>query len=750
MKDKIKKFNIFNPDASKKASDVFIIAEIGKNFIQTEEHRPQEEYIANAKKLIKAAKETGADAVKFQTHHLEDEQLDLDITSPHFSGSDRYKWVKRNTEATPLEFWQELKKYSDELGIVFFSTPMSRGAAMKLEKVGVPFWKVGSGDILDFVTLDYIAGTGKPVIISSGMSTLKEIDQAINFLKKRIDKIILLHCVSKYPCPPEELNLKTIEFFKKRYKIPVGFSDHSLGHESAVAAVNMGAVVVEKHFSLSRDLWGADHKVSMTPIEFKEMVNRIKNKDTVNLDNYGREAKILNNDEAMFRPIFRKSLMSGRDLKAGDVLTKESVYAMRPQAHAGGLPSEEYENILGKKLKKDLKKYDPITWEVLENGRKRKVCFVITSKIHYSRSKKILEELKNRDDVELQIVIGASAILYKYGDVINLLKEDGFDYNAKIVMTLEGSSPVSMAKTTGIGITEFATIFDNLNPDIVVVRGDRYEVLSAAIAAAYLNITVAHIEGGDVTGTIDESARHAITKLSHIHFTTNKEAMKRVIKMGENPDYVFNFGCPELEILADNDYKISNELINKTGVGDKIDIEKPYIIVMQHSVTSEINDNEKNIIETIEAIKSINMPTIWFWPNVDAGSDEVSGAIRRYRELYGFNNNVRFIIYLPPEEFLALLKKSACLVGNSSSGIKECSYLGTPVVNIGTRQDNRTRADNVIDVDYGRQEIKKAILKQLEHGSYNPSAIYYQDETSRKIVDALANIDLYSQKKFYD
>ncbi|MCK4554844.1 N-acetylneuraminate synthase family protein, partial [Candidatus Parcubacteria bacterium] len=522
MEDKIKKFNSFNSNTENNDGRVFIIAEIGKNFIQTKEHRPKEEYLSNAKEMIKAAKEAGADAVKFQTHHLEDEQLDLDITSPHFSGSDRYKWVKRNTEATPLEFWQELKKYSDELGIVFFSTPMSRGAAMKLEKVGVPLWKIGSGDILDFVTLDYIASTGKPIIISSGMSTLKEIDQAIDFLRKRADKITLLHCVSKYPCPPEELNLKTIEFFKKRYKIPVGFSDHSLGHESAVAAANMGAVVIEKHFSLSRDLWGADHKVSMTPIEFKEMVNRVRNKDIVNLGNYGREAKILNNDEAVFRPIFRKSLIAGRDFKAGDILNKESIYAMRPQAHAGGLPSEEYENILGKKLKKDLRKYEPITWETLSNGKKRKICFVITSKIHYSRSKKILEKLKNRDDVELQIVIGASAILYKYGDIVSLLEEDGFNYDAKIIMTLEGGSSVAMAKTAGIGITEFATIFDNLNPDIVVVRGDRYEVLSAAIAAAYLNITVAHIEGGDVTGTIDESVRHAITKLSHIHFTTNK------------------------------------------------------------------------------------------------------------------------------------------------------------------------------------------------------------------------------------
>lgn len=348
-------------------SGIFIIAEIGKNFIQTKEERPHAEYLQNAKKLIKAAKEAGADAVKFQTHNVEDEQLNINVTSPHFTGSDRYNWVKRNDKATPIEFWQELKKYCEELGIIFFSTPMSRGAAQKLAKVGVDLWKVGSGDILDFVLLDYLADTQKPIIISAGMSTLEEVDMAIDFLKKRTDKIVLLHCVSKYPCLPEELNLNTIKFFQKRYRnIPIGFSDHSIGHDSAVAAANMGAVVIEKHFSMSRDLWGSDHKVSMTPDEFKEMVDKIRKKSQNSLDNYGNEVKFLQNDEAVFRPFFRKALMAGQEIQAGTILTKEMLYAMRPQKYADGLPSEKYEDVLGKKVKKDLNKYDPIVWDILE------------------------------------------------------------------------------------------------------------------------------------------------------------------------------------------------------------------------------------------------------------------------------------------------------------------------------------------------------------------------------------------------
>ena len=358
---------------------VFIIAEIGKNFIQTEDERPVVEYFENAQALAKAAKDAGADAVKFQTHHVEDEQLDRDVVSPHFKGSDRYSWVTRNTKATPFEnFWKPLKAYCDGMGIVFHSTPMSRGAAKILNNLGVELWKVGSGDILDFVMLDYLASTGKPIIMSSGMSTVEELDQSVDFLKRRNAPLILLHCVSQYPCPAEELNLSTIEFLRNRYGgIPVGFSDHSIGFDSAIAAVALGARVVEKHFSFGRGLYGADHKVSMTPDEMKAMVAGIREVETNPekrrecLENdivkagMGNGAKILQDDEAVFRPYFRKSLMAGADIPAGTVLTGEMVYAMRPQAYAGGLPSEEYERVVGKSVKKDLKKYDPIQYSNL-------------------------------------------------------------------------------------------------------------------------------------------------------------------------------------------------------------------------------------------------------------------------------------------------------------------------------------------------------------------------------------------------
>lgn len=329
--------------------------------------------MANAIALVKAAKEAGADAVKFQTHNVEDEQANIDVTSPHFKARDRYSWVSRNDRSTPLEtFWKPLKKACDDMGIIFFSTPMSRGAAHKLAEVDPAIWKVGSGDILDFVMLDYLRNSGKPILISAGMSTLEEVDQSLAFLREKTDQVVLLHCVSKYPCPPEELSLNTIKFFQDRYQLPIGFSDHSITTASAIAAVALGARVVEKHFSLDRTLFGADHKVSLTPEEFAGLVQGIRRverdgeyarevlEDEVVKRAMGTEAKVLDEGEAVFRPLFRKTLVAAMDLPVGTVLEPQHLYAMRPQAHLAGRPSEGYTLVVGQRLTRPVKRFEPI------------------------------------------------------------------------------------------------------------------------------------------------------------------------------------------------------------------------------------------------------------------------------------------------------------------------------------------------------------------------------------------------------
>lgn len=357
---------------------VFVVAEIGKNFIRTEEERLVSEYLENAKALVKAAKDAGADAVKFQTHHTEDEVMDVEFDSPHFKGKSRYGWVSRNERATPTEkFWKPLKAYCDELGIVFFSTPMSRGAAMKLQSLEVPFWKVASSDILDFVMLEFEANSGKPIMIPTGMSTLADVDLCLDFLRRKGARFILMHAISRYPYPAEDSNLLTILFFQKRYPgVVIGFSQNSPWVDPAVAAVALGASVVEQHFTLNRADWGPDHKVSMMPNEFKEMAARIREiekdprkkervlNDPATKKYLGREEKFLQEGEEMFRGLFRKSLVAARDLPAGKVIRSADLYAMRPQALIGGLPSEEYEAVLGRKIIRPLKKYDPITYDI--------------------------------------------------------------------------------------------------------------------------------------------------------------------------------------------------------------------------------------------------------------------------------------------------------------------------------------------------------------------------------------------------
>ncbi len=354
-------------DVAIREGRVFAIAEIGKNFIRTEERAAAEMLLANALELIELAADAGADAVKFQTHEVEDEQLPLDVVSPHFSGANRYSWVRRNTEDTPDGFWDAVRARAAARGVLFFSTPMSRLAAVKLERFSVPLWKIGSGDVQDFVMLDYIRESGKPVIISTGMVGKAELDETVDFLHARAVSTIILYCVSRYPCPPQDFNLSAIPYLRTHYlDCQVGFSDHSIGDEVARAAVALGATVVEKHFSTDRMLWGPDHKVSMLPEEFATMVRRIRAGELVDPAPYlGDSDADFEGATNTFRPIFNKSLMAATDIPAGTVITKELVYAMRPFAYAGGLPAKDYPSVLGRKTVVPLRKYDPIRVDTL-------------------------------------------------------------------------------------------------------------------------------------------------------------------------------------------------------------------------------------------------------------------------------------------------------------------------------------------------------------------------------------------------
>lgn len=380
---------------------------------------------------------------------------------------------------------------------------------------------------------------------------------------------------------------------------------------------------------------------------------------------------------------------------------------------------------------------------------KRKVCVVVTARPSYSRIKTALRAIDEHPDLELQLVIAASALLDRYGNAINVIENDGFKIASRVFTVLEGENPTSMAKTTGIGITELSTVFLNLNPDVVVTVADRFETMSTAIAASYMNIPLVHVQGGEVTGNIDEKVRHAITKLSDLHFVSCEAAAQRVIKMGEYPNKVFNTGCPSIDLakeMMENPALDFDPFVKYGGVGGSVDLSKGYIVVMQHPVTTEYDTARTDIEKTLNALLDAPYPILWFWPNVDAGADGTSNGIRNFREQHK-PTNFHFFKNMEPMDFLRLIYNSKCLVGNSSVGVRESSYLGIPVINIGSRQAGRDRGHNILDVDYDKTEIQEALKKQLAHGKYSSDNVYGGGNAGKNIADLIASQPLTFDKK---
>jgi GDP/UDP-N,N'-diacetylbacillosamine 2-epimerase (hydrolysing) len=379
----------------------------------------------------------------------------------------------------------------------------------------------------------------------------------------------------------------------------------------------------------------------------------------------------------------------------------------------------------------------------------RKVCVLVTARPSYSRIKTALQAIKQHPGLELQLVVAASALLDRYGTAVRYIEEDGFEITTRVHMVLEGGNLTAMAKTTGLGMLELATVFDNLKPDVIVTVADRFETIATAVAASYLNIPVAHVQGGEVTGSIDEKVRHAVTKLSDLHFVASEKAAERVIRMGEDPATVHVTGCPSIDLAAsilccpDLDF---DPVKKYGGVGEGVDLSDGYLVVMQHPVTTEYDLARAQIWETLYAVHDIGMPTLWFWPNVDAGSDGTSGGLRTFREQEK-PNNFQFFKNMAPDDFLRLLYNSSCLVGNSSVGIRECSFLGIPAVNIGSRQQGRDRGANLVDVDYDRRQIVRAIERHLSNGRYPQDTLYGDGRAGGRIAGLLTSAPLCISKR---
>jgi len=370
---------------------------------------------------------------------------------------------------------------------------------------------------------------------------------------------------------------------------------------------------------------------------------------------------------------------------------------------------------------------------------KKKIAVIASSRATYGYKKRIIKLIHESKELSLQLIVTGMHLLKEYGYSVKEIEKDGFPIAAQVEMMVGGDTPSAWAKSLGVGIQGLAQVFSMLTPDLVLVTGDRGEMFAAAATAAYMNIPVAHIQAGDVSGHIDGSARHAMTKLSHIHFPACDDSAKRVEKMGEEPWRIFNVGAPQLDEIVQGGRVSRNELRKIFN----LDFNSPTLLVIQHPVLVEHDQAFDQMIETMEAVKSIALPTVVIYPNIDAGGEGTIAAIKKYEQLL-FVHTFRNIEH---KAFLSLLSKVSAIVGNSSCGILEAPSFKLPAINIGKRQRGRMQAVNVINTGYNREQIAQAIQEALKGKEYkkklktcvNP---YGDGHSSERIVRILKEVDL--------
>lgn len=370
-----------------------------------------------------------------------------------------------------------------------------------------------------------------------------------------------------------------------------------------------------------------------------------------------------------------------------------------------------------------------------------RICVVVTARPSWAKLQTLCEVLRARPDVELQIVACASALLERYGSVVDVIRAQGFSIAAECWSVYEGETLLTSAKETGALLCELSAVLSRLRPACVVVCADRHEVIGAAQAAAYLHLPVVHLQGGERTGSIDDRVRDAVTSLSTFHFPCTVLAKYRVYGLTGASGRIWNVGCPSIDLAkrALSEPPVTPEELGGAGASLAEYSEQgtlwPSVVVLQHPATNEADDAAAQMRETLAAVvHASDGPMVAFWPGQDAGAAGASKVLRAHQDV------IHTVRNLPPNRFLKLVTQASVLVGNSSAGIRECSYLGVPVVNVGSRQWGRERGPNVVDVPHDREAIARAIAQQIAHGRYPSSTIYGRGNSGARIADILMEV----------
>jgi UDP-hydrolysing UDP-N-acetyl-D-glucosamine 2-epimerase len=364
-----------------------------------------------------------------------------------------------------------------------------------------------------------------------------------------------------------------------------------------------------------------------------------------------------------------------------------------------------------------------------------RIAVIVTARPSWAKLQPVCEALRDTLDADMQIIACASALLERYGKVVDVIEAQGFSIAERVYSVYEGENLETSAKESGALATALASVLRSVRPGCVVVCADRHEVLAAALAAAYLHIPLVHLQGGEQTGSIDDKVRDAITALADYHFTATEQAKYRVYSLTGALDRIWHVGCPSIDmaVRALSEPPVTGAELG--GAGPAVALDQPFLLVLQHPDTRWADQAEREMRETLFACYQFSrtIPTVVFWPGQDAGAAGISKAIRR--EQPGHLHTVR---NLPPNRFLRLLTQCAVLIGNSSAGIREASYLGVPVVNVGLRQHGRERGPNVIDVPAADwPAIQAAIVQQLAHGRYPSVGLYGRGDAGRRIAEVL-------------
>jgi len=372
---------------------------------------------------------------------------------------------------------------------------------------------------------------------------------------------------------------------------------------------------------------------------------------------------------------------------------------------------------------------------------KKIIAVVITARPSYSRIKTVLLALRDNPNIDLRIILNSSAVLERFGNVAAVIENDGFEISERIYNSIEGDDIVTMPKTAGLAVIELGSIFRDLKPDAVISVADRFETLATSLTAAYMNIKLVHIQGGEISGSIDDKVRNASSVLADFHFTSCEAARNRVLSLGSNPSNTFNLGCPSIDIariVREKNVDPALTFAKYGGIGVDININEEYVVVMQHPVTTEYMESGKQITHTLEAISELGIQCIWFWPNIDAGSDFISKKIRQYREK-DLIPNIHFFKNMEPEDFLNILDNCSVLVGNSSVGVREGAYLSVPTVDIGSRQTGRDKSSNILEVCFDKDKIISAIQTQRKIARGDPDLIYGDGNSGVNIANTLVS-----------